>query len=67
MNIIDLQLTTREAHVILRALAIYGGDETYCPKEDKEPCRWVAQRILGIINPELGTSPIEAIHERSRK
>ena len=55
-EIIELKLSKREAHVVLRALASH--DEP----DDAQPCTWVAERLLRILSPELGLQPLAAIH-----
>lgn len=60
MNIIDLQISDREAHVILRALAAHA-DTPNAPAGDKPVCTWVAERILRVVSPDLGCQPIASL------
>lgn len=62
-EIIELRLTRQEAHVVLRALANHNSDET--PSGDRQPCTWVAERILRILSPDLGPQPLAAIMGRA--
>lgn len=58
-TIIELKLTRQEAHVVLRALASHNADDANAG--DRQPCTWVAERILRILSPELGPQPLAAI------
>lgn len=57
-KIIELRLTTGEAHMLLRALGVHS---TMGDKQDRNPARWVAERLLRILAPDLGPRPIEAL------
>lgn len=57
-DIIDLRLTQHEAHMLLRALAQV---PEHGLKEDQGPARWVAERLLRILAPELGSRPLDAL------
>ncbi len=66
LKTIELKLTLRDAHVVLRALASYNASADI-PKMDSAPCTWVAERILRILHPELGPQPIITISARAEK
>ena len=58
-TIVELRLTRQEAHVVLRALASHNAGDANAG--DRQPCTWVAERILRILSPELGPQPLAAI------
>lgn len=58
-EIIELKLTRQEAHILQRALASHNADDAN--RGDRQPCIWVAERILRILSPELGPQPLAAI------
>lgn len=58
-EIIELKLTRHEAHVVLRALASHNADDANAG--DRQPCTWVAERILRILSPDLGPQPLASI------
>src|SRR4051794_326996 len=58
-EMIELKLTRQEAHVLLRALASHNADDAN--RGDRQPCTWVAERLLRILSPDLGPQPLAAI------
>lgn len=58
-EIVELRLTRQEAHAVLRALASHNSDDANAG--DRQPCTWLAERILRILSPELGPQPLAAI------
>lgn len=61
---VKLELTRQEANVVLRALATHNeADNT--PAIDRPACTWVAQRLLQLLQPDLGHDPINALFEKA--
>jgi hypothetical protein len=58
-EIIELKLTRQQAHVVLRALGSHNATDANAA--DRQPCTWVAERILRILSPELGPQPLAVI------
>lgn len=67
-KIYTIQLTHQEAHVILRALATHSDTENRGSlKPDVAVCKWLAERILREVAPELGACPIDAIYAKAEE
>ena len=60
-EVIELKLSKREAHVVLRALSLHNASED-ADKKEVHVCTWLAERILRIVSPELGPQPIAALY-----